>query len=242
MTPSERDFQAGEYVLGTLPADERAAVERAFPGDADLRAEVRAWERRLAPLAARLPEDTPPHRVWTALERLLGPETPAEGAKAVVSFADRAVLDRLRRSRAVWRGVAAAAGSLAAALALFIAVDRWQPRGAGGQFIAAVNRGGDLPALLVRVDTREGVVRVRPLAAETPSGRSLELWYIGADQQARSLGILDDPNRPVPLPSVARQAGPVEGATLAVTVEPPGGSPTGVATGPIVYSGRLVRE
>jgi anti-sigma-K factor RskA len=92
------------------------------------------------------------------------------------------------------------------------------------------------------VDTREGVVRVRPLAAETPSGRSLELWYVGADRQARSLGTLDDPNRPVTLPAAARQAGPVEGATLAVTVEPPGGSPTGTATGPIVYSGRLVRE
>jgi anti-sigma-K factor RskA len=110
------------------------------------------------------------------------------------------------------------------------------------QYVAVVNRGGDLPALIVRVDTGEGVVRVRPLAAETPSGRSLELWYIGVDRQARSLGTLDDPNRAITLPAVAQQAGPVEGATLAVTVEPPGGSPTGTATGPIVYSGRLIRE
>ena len=66
-----------------------------------------------------------------------------------------------------------------------------------------VNRGGDLPALIVRVDTREGVVRVRPLAAETPSGRSLELWYIGADRQARSLGTLDDAARPITLPARA---------------------------------------
>ena len=28
--------------------------------------------------------------------------------------------------------------------------------------------------------------------------------------------------------------------TYAVTVEPPGGSPTGVATGPIVYAGKLI--
>lgn len=29
-------------------------------------------------------------------------------------------------------------------------------------------------------------------------------------------------------------------ATYAVSVEPPGGSPTGVATGPIVYVGKLI--
>ena len=31
-----------------------------------------------------------------------------------------------------------------------------------------------------------------------------------------------------------------QGLTLAVTLEPKGGSPTGVATGPIVFSGQLV--
>ena len=32
------------------------------------------------------------------------------------------------------------------------------------------------------------------------------------------------------------------GATFAVSVEPPGGSTTGGPTGPVVYSGKLVRE
>ena len=235
-------MQAGEYVLGTLPADERAAVERALAVDDDLRAAVRAWEERLGPMAARLPETAPPAHVWTALERALGPAPGERAPGEIVPFADRSALDALRRSRAIWRGVAATAASLAAALALFIAVDRSTPADGRDQYVAVVNRGGDLPALIVRVDTAEGVVRVRPLAAETPPGRSLELWYIGADRQARSLGTLDDPNRAITLPAVAQRAGPVEGATLAVTVEPPGGSPTGTATGPIVYSGRLIRE
>jgi anti-sigma-K factor RskA len=243
MSPEERQIQAGEYVLGTLPADERAAVERALTVDDNLRAAVRAWEERLAPLAARLPDRAPPAHVWTALERALGSAPGRSGAGEVVPFANRTAIDALRRSRAIWRGVAATATALAAGLALFIAVDRFAPAvGDRDEYVAVVNRGGDLPALIVRVDTREGVVRVRPLAAETPSGRSLELWYIGADRQARSLGTLDDPNRAITLPAVAQRAGPVEGATLAVTVEPPGGSPTGTATGPIVYSGRLVRE
>jgi anti-sigma-K factor RskA len=242
MSPEEREMQAGEYVLGTLPADERAAVEQALPVDGDLRTAVRAWEERLGLIAARLPEVAPSAHVWTALEDALGPAPDGSGSGEIVPFPDPTALEALRRSRAIWRGVAATAASLAAALALFIAVDRRVPADGRDQYVAVVNCGGDLPALIVRVDTGEGVVRVRPLAAETPSGRSLELWYIGADRQARSLGTLDDPNRSITLPAVAQQAGPVEGATLAVTVEPPGGSPTGTATGLIVYSGRLIRE
>jgi anti-sigma-K factor RskA len=40
----------------------------------------------------------------------------------------------------------------------------------------------------------------------------------------------------------AGEAGRLEGATIAVTVEPKGGSPTGNPTGPVVYSGKLVPE
>ncbi len=38
-------------------------------------------------------------------------------------------------------------------------------------------------------------------------------------------------------------AGLISGdVTLAVTVEPPGGAPGGVATGPVVYTGKLISE
>lgn len=154
-------MQAGEYVLGTLPADERAAVEQALPVDGDLRTAVRAWEERLGLIAARLPEVAPPAHVWTALEDALGPAPDGSGSGEIVPFPDRTALEALRRSRAIWRGVAATAASLAAALALFIAVDRRVPADGRDQYVAVVNRGGDLPALIVRVDTGEGVVRVR---------------------------------------------------------------------------------
>ena len=35
--PDDRDLLAGEYVLGTLTAEERAAVERAMPANAPAR-------------------------------------------------------------------------------------------------------------------------------------------------------------------------------------------------------------
>jgi anti-sigma-K factor RskA len=59
-------------------------------------------------------------------------------------------------------------------------------------------------------------------------------------QRPRSLGVVggnDFTMRPV-LSSYDPEV--VNQATYAVTVEPEGGSPTGIATGPIVFTGKLV--
>ena len=131
-------------------------------------------------------------------------------------------------------------GALAAGLAFFIAIAEL-PEKSGKSFVALINRGGDLPALIVEVNTGAGMVKIHSVAAETPPDHSLELWYIGTGQAPRSLGTIDDPWRQVALPAVARSAD-LDRATLAVTVEPKGGSPTGGPTGPVVYSGKLIRE
>jgi len=101
-----------------------------------------------------------------------------------------------------------------------------------------VNRGGDQPALVIRVDLASGNVYVRPLAAEAPSGKSLELWYINAGKAPKSMGVVGADAIKIPLPAGLSP----EKATFAVTVEPPGGSPTGDPTGPVVYSGQLIKE
>ncbi|MCA9269818.1 MAG: anti-sigma factor, partial [Planctomycetales bacterium] len=95
----------------------------------------------------------------------------------------------------------------------------------------------DAPALIVRVDMASGRVFVRPVSAETPAGKSLELWYIAAGAAPMSMGIVGAKPENLALP-----AGAVEKAKFAVTVEPAGGSPSGAPTGPIVYAGDLVRE
>jgi anti-sigma-K factor RskA len=143
----------------------------------------------------------------------------------------------------LWRSVSAAAAALAAALALFIVLDgRWPGLEREQNYVAVVNRGGDMPALIVRIDLRQGVVRVRSVTAEAPPGRSLELWYIGASQAApKSLGILTRTPRPIAIPAALREGG-AEGASIAVSVEPVGGSPTGEVTGPVIYSGKLIKE
>ena len=109
--------------------------------------------------------------------------------------------------------------------------------GPGESYVAAVNRGGDKPALLVRVDLGSRKVTVRSVAADTPNGRSLELWYIAGGKPPRSMGIVEQASRTLPMPTDADTA-----ATFAVSVEPVGGSRTGGPTGPVVYSGQLIKE
>jgi anti-sigma-K factor RskA len=144
----------------------------------------------------------------------------------------------LRRSLNRWRAGAIAASALAAGLAVFV-VDRDLRRPAvQPSYVAVVNRGGDQPALIVRVDLASGAVFVRPVAAESPSGKSLELWYIGAGKAPKSMGVVNNDVIKMPLPAGLS----LEKATFAVTIEPKGGSPTGDPTGPVVYSGQLIKE
>ncbi|MBV9395661.1 MAG: anti-sigma factor [Methylobacteriaceae bacterium] len=223
---------AGEYVLGTLDGAERVEFERRLATEPNAREAVARWHERLAPLAETIEPVTPPARVWQGIEARL--EAPRE--RKVVPFE---AVEKMRRKIWFWRSASAAAAALAAALAFFV-IDRelLPPSREGKSYVAVVNRGGETPALIIRVDTASHTVYVRPLAAEAPPDRSLELWYINAGQAPKSLGLVQTAPARVPLPDdLARNK-----VTLAVTSEPPGGSPTGAPTGPIVYSGELFAE
>lgn len=234
--PEPTDSRAVEYVLGTLPLAEREAFARELAGDPKLAAEVRDWETRLSVLAEGVTPVHPSADLWTGISQAIG-FGPAAAGGTVVSFE----LARLRRSRTIWRSLATGAAALAACLAVVLASDRLAPAPlprAG--LVAVVNRSGELPALIVRVDAGAGTVEVRALGAETPTGRSLELWSIVGSDAPYSLGTLGVGATRVSVRSADRPR--LDGATLAVSIEPPGGSPTGGPTGPVVYSGKLVTE
>ena len=77
-------------------------------------------------------------------------------------------------------------------------------------------------------------------AAPWPADRSAELWVIAPGAAPRPLGLLARGARSaVPVGGTQRPTVAV-GATLAVSIEPAGGSPTGQPTGPVVASGGLV--
>ena len=86
------DLLAGEYVLGTLLPDERAAVSRRLLDNPDLALRVAAWEARLAPLSEDLAPVVPRPQVWQQVKRAI-----TEGRRE----ARQAWWDRL----ALWRGL-----------------------------------------------------------------------------------------------------------------------------------------
>ncbi|MGJ3264583.1 MAG: anti-sigma factor [Salinarimonas sp.] len=244
------DALAGEYVLGTLRGTDRAAFEARLAREPALADAVAAWQERLAPLTEAVAPVAPPADLFARIEARLdeagaaSAPTPAASSPAS-SPAEIVSLDevrRLRRALAGWRIAAGGLGALAAALvalALLFPGRFLPPPPEGERYVAVVDRGGDLPALIVQVDVASGLVRVRAPAAEAPPDRALELWLVADGGDPRSLGLVRDAADFRIEPAVARAS---PGATLAVSVEPPGGSPTGAPTGPVVYTGVLIPQ
>ena len=231
------DMLAGEYVLGTLSAAERLAFERDLAGRHDLRLAVSAWEKRLDPLNGARTNVAPPRALWTAIEAALV-QAPVRPELKLIRGSGGP--DKLRAAVTYWKRAALGASALAAVLAVAI-VGREITRAPPDSYVAVVNRGGDQPALIVRVDVASGTVLVRPVLTETPASKSLELWYIVDGVAPKSMGVVGNDPLKLSVP-VSTVSGPSPQLTFAVTVEPVGGSPTGGPTGPVVYSGKLIKE
>jgi anti-sigma-K factor RskA len=82
---------------------------------------------------------------------------------------------------------------------------------------------------------------VLAVAGDMPADprHSHELWIIPPDGKPRSLGVMADAKRTHMQLAEALAELMREGATVAISVEPRGGSPTGAPTGPVLASGAL---
>jgi anti-sigma-K factor RskA len=236
MTRDEDDIEglAAEYVLGALDASERADVEKRRKADAALDGAIKAWERRLGPLADRLPGiEPPPHILEAVLRRVALPG--GQGPS------------RLPHHRTgTWGRLAIGASALAACIALLVAWVLYTSSGAHLTLVAELHRPGATadesigpraPAFVVTVDLQAGKATVRPTAARVRQGRSYQLWMLRHGAVTReSLGVMSaTETTTLPFPS----AGKFVDAALTVTLEPEGGSPTGRPTGPTVFEGKL---
>ena len=229
MNLERADALAAEYVLGTLRGRARSRFERMARTDRRLDAALRDWEERLLPLAEAAPEVAPPPRVWVAILARIG------GAAAAA--ADR---PSFRQSLALWRALAVA--GFAAAFILMVvlvrpAVERPE------QTIVVLLAGPDAkPALVASADLNGRYLTVKAVTpVELAADRALELWALPEGGNPRSLGL-------VSAAGVARVALPARAGaalaripTLAVSLEPKGGSPTGLPTGPVLYTGAVQR-
>lgn len=218
----EDELLAAEFALGVLAGAERAAVARRVASEPGFALMVAAWEERLAPWAAGIAEVAPPPAVWERITTAL----PAQPAPRV----------SLWQSLAFWRGLTLATGALAAACigALIYLGTATQPT----PLVAAIEGGGQR-SFVATVDTGRGSIAVVPAAYSADATRVPQLWLIPSDGRPRSLGLLRaDRAVTIAIPPVL-VAQTVGGATLAVSLEPQGGSPTGAPTGPVIGAGKL---
>lgn len=231
-----REKLAAEYVLGTMSARTRRRFNTLLKQMPALRRNVADWESRLLPLANVLPEIQPPARVWKAIEaRIHGKRSSAARAG-------------FWQSLSFWRMSSFTSAALAVALIVFVSVPgRQAPEELPGRMVVVMN---DLqtkePAMTATWEPgRQGerIVRLRVIGhAEMAPGTAWEMWMLpGGDQKPVSLGLVtthETQTMVVPASMSAR----LDSATgLAMSVEPAGGSPTGLPSGPVLYAGNCIK-
>jgi anti-sigma-K factor RskA len=244
MDGDERDRLAGEYALGLLEGEELARAGSLIGSDEDFRARVSRWSGRLAPLLDEVEAASPPAGLWTRVERAIAPDVPDRSAAPDAG----SNVHVLRRRVNLWRGYSAAVTALAASLALFLVARPADPPAgpvpppAAPPLVAAMGSEAGSARLVASFDPGSRSLVVVPAAGvEAVPGHSHELWLIPADGKPRSMGLVAPgaPRRMAIAPVLLAQMTPE--ATLALSVEPAGGSPSGQPTGPVIASGKLVR-
>ncbi|UNK39975.1 anti-sigma factor (plasmid) [Shinella sp. H4-D48] len=223
-TPKD-DILAGEYVLGLLSLDARRALERRMAEDRSFAELVRHWEIDLSTFNDAYDEVSPSDAVLGRIkDRLFGEQQVAK------------VRTGLWNSVPFWRWLSFGT-SVVAASALIYASGSAFLRVHDREYVAELSAPANAVNMLATYDSGSGRMRIMPVAAGPREEKSLELWLVPGEGDPLSLGILPaDTGGDLVIPADLRdRIG--EGATLAVTLEPFGGSPTGRATGPIVASG-----
>ncbi len=226
--PDLADRLAAAYVIGTLRGAARRRFEALLPAHAGLRAAVRAWQDRLMPLTAALPPQRPSPQVWRRIEARIAAAPPAAALRWWARLA-------------FWRGISALATVAAVSLAVLLA----SPPPVQPPIVVVMNAtapapgapGAVVPASFVASISGDGrSVVTRPLTpVALQADRVLELWAAAGSAAPRSLGLISASGATV----VRRASLPPGTDHLAVSLEPPGGSPTGAPTGPVLFVGRL---
>jgi anti-sigma-K factor RskA len=184
-------------------------VGEQLPADPAFARAVRGWELRLMALAESVAPVAPPPRVWAKVNRAI---TPAA-----------------KRRRLAWPlGLGAAGLAVAAALLVIVLGPLWRGQSHGLAMLTDASGGW------FAVDANAAQMIVQPEQVSLPAGRVAELWLIAPQHAPKPLGVLAASG-----PTVMTLPVGLAGSVLAVSLEPPGGSPTGLPTGPVIAEATL---
>lgn len=217
--PELLSLLAAEYVLGTMRGRARARFQRLLAESAAAREAVARWERELGTLIVDTAPLEPRRRVWRDIERRLFEPAPRE-----------------RR----WRALGLLTTLSTVVLAVFVALT---PVYRAPTHFAQFTSDDANPLWVVSADLESGTLKARAVNVQAAElDRVFELWMLPESGPPRSLGFMPvgSAESRTELPAgLAAMLGNAPG--LAISIEPPGGSPTGLPTGPVVYQASLVR-
>ena len=225
--PEGDDIVAAEYVLGVQSADERRATSARIDSDMAFARLVDQWEVRLSPMAAGYPEVEAPARAKAAIDRRVF-QSGSAAAPGRAGFWGNV---------AFWRGLAFATLGL---VALITALNRYTPPSQEPSRLVAslADKGTDVVYVVV-YDAGHDQVSLSHVSGARQSGHDFELWMIEGQSDPVSMGVIPvGAAIEMPIDAGTKQK-LADGAVLAVSLEPEGGSPSGLPTGPVVAAGPL---
>lgn len=227
------DRLAADYLTGGMSAAAARRARALMEESPEFRAAVARWRQRLdAGLLAAQRIGAPSDTVWAGVrERIATGQVAPAQPPAGSGWGLRA-----------WRRLTAALGAVAVAAVAWAVV--LTVRGPAPAPTAPAQ--AQMVAMLQSKDGAAGaVLMVQPggrftftalAGVQPPPGRSFELWLLPKQGAPISLGVAQ-PGRAVYTLPAAAQAALAQAKGFAVSVEPPGGSPTGQPTGPVVLVG-----
>lgn len=190
----ELDALASEYVLGTLPAEQRLEVQNRLATDADLRTAVDAWEGRLLALTELAEPHTPGPRLWGRIERSLNSHEHRAPAQSL-ALKSHSWWDLLP----LWRGLAGA-GLVATLLLGSMLLTRTAPINPTTYLVVLVAPQNQAPGWVIQASNPEEIQLIPLGATPVPTDKALQFWTKADGWQGPvSLGLVK-PGQTCPFP------------------------------------------
>ncbi len=249
--PSLVEQLAASYALGTLRGGARRRFETLARNHAEVRAQALIWQGRMSAVAELQPQAAPSPVVWKRIENLI-----SAGKEAKSMQAARAPVMRDKGwwgSLNLWRGLSSM-GVGVAAVALMVGVNLNSINAKLGgevqeltaklsatpeiQYVAVLADDKAAASMLVTFDPKSQKLTLKRVGGfqESPD-KSLQLWALPPTGGPKSLGVLGG-DAVIKLTAAGNE---VNVPTLAISLEPKGGVPTGSGpSGPVLFKGALI--
>lgn len=215
LRPKLLEQLAGAYALGTLRGPARARFDRLCQQNSAASAAVQRWEDRLMSLLPVMAPVVPSPQVWARIAQRIQ-SRPADS----------------KRGTGWWGWMAA--GALALSLVVGVSIRLLNPP---LQTVAALGDDRSHPLWSVARSGDSGSLTIRALQdVRGNAQRAYELWALPPDGKPPvSLGLLPRTGSVERTLNTTQRLALLASSKVAVSLEPPGGSPSGQPTGPVLY-------